>query len=566
MRLRPISRRFPRALTVAVALFLLSAMLTSLAWDGSASARPSLAGRDRADLAVGVRSEPTELPPAGGRVQVAVTVHNLGTASADGVTVKLRPPAGATVAGDGSAGWSCDLGMLKCDAGTLPAGAEAAPLTLPFNLPAQDVGTVVTVSATASTSSLESATENNTGKATVAYTAVADLSMELLFAQTEVSNLGGRSFVQARVTNLGTAPAADVRVVMDPPPGGHVQLSNFVTDEWQCDVTGAPWVCTRGALAPEAIAALNIPLLFDPGTAGDTMCMTATASTTTAERSLDNNQAATTFRYIVPAPADLVMLGMDATPPQVVAGDQVTLLINVDNIGGSPADNVVVRIPLPDTVQPVSSEASEPDWSCTVVTDDSGQRFWDCARPRFLAESLELVGPIQLVVALGAGTPEGTLTFTATVRTDSPEQSTDNNLIQASTTYVPQGFISGRVWLDQDRDGQRDIGEPAVGSGGEGVRLLQMLKEGQSEPSFDTPAAFVGSDGTYVHALAPGRYYVRVNVNVALDFTTPNSGDDATDSDVTFKARANDGVTAESAVVDVVDGHHTVIDIGLVTV
>jgi hypothetical protein len=69
---------------------------------------------------------------------------------------------------------------------------------------------------------------------------------------------------------------------------------------------------------------------------------------------------------------------------------------------------------------------------------------------------------------VGAGTPEGTLTFTATARTDSPEPNTDNNTLQASTTYQAQGFISGRVWLDQDRDGQRDAGEPPVASGGEG--------------------------------------------------------------------------------------------------
>jgi hypothetical protein len=45
------------------------------------------------------------------------------------------------------------------------------------------------------------------------------------------------------------------------------------------------------------------------------MTMTATASTTTTERSLTNNSAETTFRYITPEPADLVLLGMDAYPP-----------------------------------------------------------------------------------------------------------------------------------------------------------------------------------------------------------------------------------------------------------
>jgi hypothetical protein len=46
---------------------------------------------------------------------------------------------------------------------------------------------------------------------------------------------------------------------------------------------------------------------------------------------------------------------------------------------------------------------------------------------------------------------------------------------------------------------------------------------------------------------APGRYFVRVEVSPTLDYTTPNSGDDATDSDVVFTARAYDVVTARAA-------------------
>jgi hypothetical protein len=461
--------------------------------------------------------------------------------------------------------WQCDFGSVwRCAYGALAAGSQADTLNLPLRLPAGTLGDAVTVSATASTSSLETATTNNTDKAKIAYTAVADLALEMLFADTEVSNLGGRSFVQVRVTNVGTAEVADVRLTMDPPPGGRVQLENFTTDEWQCDVTAAPWVCTRGALAPGGLAYLNIPLLFSPGTTGDTMTMTATASTTTSERSLTNNSDETIFRYITPEPADLVLLGMDAYPPQVVAGNEVSIYINVDNIGGSPADNVTVRLPLPDTVQPVSADGGD-DWTCTVGQDaDSGQRVWDCVKPRFEAEQLEFVSPIQLVATVGAGTPDGTLTFTATVRTDSPEPSTDNNTLQATTTYQAQGFISGRVWLDQDRDGQRDADEPPVENGGDGVRSLLLMKEGLTYPAWDTPNAYVGSDGTYTQRLAPGRYFVRVEVSPTLDYTTPNTGDDATDSDVVFRARAYDGVTAESAVVEVVDAQHTVIDIGLV--
>jgi uncharacterized membrane protein len=249
----------PRALQLAVIVSTVIAAAGGLTWASSALAAPA-----RPDLVVDVTVSPEEVPVAGGVVQVAVVVRNVGAAPAGDVALKIRPPAGSTLAGEGPGAlpvpaapaettdtpfWQCDFGssLWRCTYGTVGAGSQAETLNLPLRLPAASVGDVVTVSGTVSTSSLETATTNNTDKAKVAYTAVADLAMELLFADTEVSNLGGRSFVQARVTNVGTAEVADVRLTMDPPPGGRVQMENFTTDEWQCDVTTAPWVCTRGA-------------------------------------------------------------------------------------------------------------------------------------------------------------------------------------------------------------------------------------------------------------------------------------------------------------------------------
>jgi hypothetical protein len=228
-----------------------------------------------------------------------------------------------------------------------------------------------------------------------------------------------------------------------------------------------------------------------------------------------------------------------------------------------------VRVPLPDTVEPVSADLTGPDWACSVVTDaGTGQRAWECTHPRYEPHSIEYLSRIILTATVGAGTPEGTLRFVATAQTDSPESFTDNNAGEASTTYLAQGFIRGQVWLDQDRDGQREPGEPPVGTAPDGVLSLWFMKEGLTWPEWDTQSAWVNPDGTYSsftasQNLAPGRYFVRVNVSPTLDFTVPNTGDDATDSDVARTARSYD-VTAESAVIDVVDGRYTVVDIGLV--
>jgi Domain of unknown function DUF11 len=403
------------------------------------------------------------------------------------VTVKVRPPAGTTLApppepglapaqAETTSGWQCDYGEWRCAYGAVAAGGQAEVLTLRLRLPGGSLGDVATVSATASTSSRETAKTNNTAKASVTYSSVVDLAMRSMQADpTDVSNLGDRTILHILIANDGTADAADVRVTINPPPGSRVQEETFDPFEWQCELA-----------------------------TGDTVTMTATVSTSSPERSLANNSGQVSLRYVTPEPADLQIIDMSATPAQVVAGEQIEIGLQVENIGGSPADNVRVRVPLPDTVEPVFADLTGPDWTCSVVPDaETGQRVWECAHPRYEPHSIEYLSRIILTATVGAGTPEGTLRFVATARTDSPELSTDNNAGEASTTYRAQGFI------------------------------------------------------------APGRYFVRVSVSSTLDFTVPDTGDEVTDSDVARTAGGCE-VTAESAVLDVVDGRYTVVDIGLV--
>jgi uncharacterized repeat protein (TIGR01451 family) len=586
MHLRRPTWRLPRTVSAALALSTLSTAVTGLAGVGAAFAAPSTAAPARPDLVVEVSVNPTEVNPAGGIVQVAIVVRNAGSAPANDVKVKVRPPAGTTLAPPpepGAAvlasaqdetyqGWVCHYGDWRCAYGTLAANSEAEVLTLRLRLPAGVIGDTTTLSATASTSSHETATADNTAKAKVTYSSIADLAVRTVQADpTDVSNLGDRSFFWILIANDGTVDAADVRVTIDPPPGAWVQ-EPFDPFEWQCDFSATPWVCTRGALTPisqpEGMqAVLHLPVMLPAGTTGDTVTMSATVSTTSPERSLDNNSGEVTFRYVTPEPADLQIIDMYVSPQQVVAGEEIGIGLQVENIGGSPADDVKVRVPLPDTVEPVSADLTGPDWTCSVVTDpDSGQRAWECSHPRYEPHSIEYLDRIVLTVTARGGTPDGTLSFVATASTTSPEISTDNNTGEASTTYRAQGYISGRVWLDQDRDGQRDADEPPIGSGGDGIRQLLFMKEGQTIPPWDVASATVNPNGTYIEweGLAPGRYFVRANVGPELDFTTPNIGDEATDSDVVVTVRDYYGVTAESAVVEVVDGQETVVDIGLV--
>jgi hypothetical protein len=169
MPLRRPTWRLPRAVGAALALVTLSAAVTGLAGAGSALAAAASAAAARSDLVVEVTANPAEVNPAGGGVQVAVMVRNVGYGLAEDVAVKVRPPAGTTLApapGPGFAalapaqtettsGWQCDDGGWRCAYGALAGGGEAEVLTLRLRLPGGSLGDVATVSATASTSSRE---------------------------------------------------------------------------------------------------------------------------------------------------------------------------------------------------------------------------------------------------------------------------------------------------------------------------------------------------------------------------------------------------------------------------
>jgi Domain of unknown function DUF11 len=148
-----------RRLVLLPALSTVAAAVAGVTWGTSALAAPA-----RPDLVVDLTVGTAEVPAAGGIVQVAVVVRNVGSATADNVALKIRPPAGATLGGEepgalagpvasteaaDTAFWQCDFGSVwRCTYGAVAAGSQAETLALPLRLPPASAGDVVTVSAT----------------------------------------------------------------------------------------------------------------------------------------------------------------------------------------------------------------------------------------------------------------------------------------------------------------------------------------------------------------------------------------------------------------------------------
>jgi len=544
----------------------LRAGLMAIAVTAAVAVAPAAsAARIPADLVVNATTAPSEVGPTGGYVDLAIDVRNTGGTDAEDTTVKIILPSGVSF-GDYTTSWQCDPAKLKCKYGTVAPGTSAETLHIALTLPPGSHDDAMSIRAAASTSSRESSTANNADQATIRYVVLADLAFEMTPENTDISSLGGngaRAFIHARATNMGTKDAADVQLTFQPPATAELEVNNFDSERLDCDMSGATWVCTGGPIAVGEFAFLNIPLRFPAGTTGDVLTMSGAASTTSEERTLGNNSDQASFRYVTPPPADLTLPGLAANPHQVRAGDTVDITVHVENNGGSPAENVAVRVPLPETVQPVSAQPDNPAWSCVVGTDSgSGQRFWECTRPSF--DTGEIPNMLHFSATVGAGTPDGALTFTASATTSSPEQSVDNNTVQGSTTYMAEGTARGIVWHDTDRDGQREAGEPHAEFE---VGQIVFPLEG-TEPTFDTPRAFVNNfDGTYLLRLKPGRYVVQVLLHASanVDYTVPDVGDDATDSDIITSTPSDFGPIGRSAVIEVTDGGTVVIDIGMVS-
>lgn len=547
--------------TGRLALATLAAMISlTMLVPGVASAAPS-----PADLVVGLATDQTDVDPAGGTVRLDVSVRNVGGAEATDTAVKIAVPANATVGyGDLPSGWTCDADVGKCKYGDVPANAAAPTLELSVTLPAGENGQQATITATADTQSHEASTVNNTATASVRYAFRPDLTFAFTGVEpSEVSYLGGmgaRSFIQVRATNVGTVAAPDVTFHFTPPAGARMDPAENEPYGWKCDASTPTWACTGpSGVDPGQLAYLNLSVFLPAGTVGDTLTMGGSVSTTAPERSLTNNSGETTFRYVVPRPADIAVRSVEVAPNyQVKANEQFDVYVELDNQGGSPAENVKVHVPLAPTVQTASLDPEITGWTCALV-DKTGDRAVECARDG----AYDIILPyerLHLRMTAGPGTPDGPLTFTATASTTTAEENTENNTAQGSTVYVAEGIITGHTWIDTDRDGQRDADEPnAYGL----IGKVQFVLEG-TQPTWNTPYANVNYDGTYLVRLKPGRYVVNVSLQagVSYGFTTPDVGDDATDSDIIGSTGGyyNQGW---SAVVEVKDAGEDAVDIGL---
>lgn len=223
----------------------------------------------------------------------------------------------------------------------------------------------------------------------------------------------------------------------------------------------------------------------------------------------------------------------------------------VSNIGGAPASNARLTITLPSQLR-ISSLTSTEEWPCTLQWPS----VLTCEHVGDFA-----AGATSFPVSFSADTyeavPDQTAEVTAEATTSSRERDLSNNTASAAIAFVGKGVINGNIWNDLNANGVREAGEPSVSV----TQLVFRSVDDEDQYGSSYP------DAAFYFEVPAKKYYAEAQVlRSQWRFTTPDAGDDTTDSDVTQVSDDGFYRTARSAEFVVAADGTVTIDVGLVAV
>ncbi|MEK6373632.1 MAG: C25 family cysteine peptidase [Acidobacteriota bacterium] len=379
------------------------------------------------------------------------TVSNGGGASAANPSFSENTPPNTTFQGiTPPAGWSCitpvigGTGAITCTSATpLAAGASVnIPMTLRVNAGTPN-GTVVTETATVSTSTTDSNSSNNSSSVstTVVAAGSADFGTTITALNDPVPSGGFVSFSEV-VTNNGVT-AANATYTQNVPANTTFQ-SLTVPAGWSC-VT--PAVGGTGAITctTTGVAAVGSSFTFIPtykvntGTvAGTVITDTVTVTAAVADSVAGNNTASATSTVQVPSNADLAITKTDSPDP-IGVGQLITYLLRVVNNGPEIATGVTTSDTLPGTVTFISSSPSQGTCSGTSTVSCS-------------LGTLAVNGTATVSIVVQANST-GTINNTATVSGAVTDPVAANNSSSTSTTVLAVTLVHLRDLIaTQDKD------------------------------------------------------------------------------------------------------------------
>ena len=366
-----------------------------------------------ADVRVSKTASPNPVR-AGELMTWTVAVTNLGPSDAQGVVVHEALPSAAPAATIITTQGSCSAS--DCTLGTVAAGTTVT-LTVRGVVDSTTPAGPITNSATATSTTPDPDTGNDTGSVTSLVVRAADLSL-VKSATPEPVRAGDQVTYTLAITNAGPSTAEGV-IVTDAVPSG----ISFATVPADCTLSPTTIACTPATLAVGATTVITLVGTVDSAQPiGSSIANRATVSAATPDPDGGNNSSTATSS--IATAADL-RVTKAVSPSPLVPGAAATYTITVTNAGPSVARAVSVADALPSAF--VSAGATLPVSGC------SGTSLVSCNLGD-LAPGSSLTIVIPGVVDAGVTAP---VTNTATATSPTFDPAPSDNAATITTPVAP---------------------------------------------------------------------------------------------------------------------------------
>ncbi|TCS36504.1 putative repeat protein (TIGR01451 family) [Paucimonas lemoignei] len=366
----------------------------------------------------------------GGNIVYTATITNNATDVAHGVKlVYALDPDTAYVSNSGGCVYASGPHTVTCSYATVngdTSGPNSADfLTVNVTVASKaSAGATVGISATVSTTDVDTAPGNNTLNQLTTLGNGADMSLSLSANPTTVAASGTLTYTAA-VTNLGPNSASNVAVAVTLSP--NVTYQSAGGSGWTCGASGQVVTCTRASGAVGTLPDISIGVK-QTGAVTGTITTTGVVTISGSATDYNNSNDSSTANVTVTTGTDLAITktASTATP---ASGQAMSFTLLPRNLGPFAATSVAVTDTLPAGFSGIG--ASGTGWSCGVA----GQTV-TCT-----AASYAVGASNNITVTATAPTVLSTTPFTNTAQITSatPDPHSGNDSGSASVTVLPDG-------------------------------------------------------------------------------------------------------------------------------
>ena len=363
---------------------------------------------------------------AGNKITYTQVVTNNGPSAADNATLVATIPANTTfVSMIPPAGWSCGAGSgSEVCTNVNMAGLSSATFTMMVQVNSGTAnGTVITASATVSSSVVDPNSANNTATVNILVgTGGPDLTVTNVASPNPVQAGNNITYTQV-VTNSGST-AATTATFTESTPANASFVSIGPPAGWTC--TAFPPNCTNPSVAAGSSGTFTLIYTVAAATPSGTT-ITDTATVNAANQSFGANSATATDIVAAATQADLA-LSTVATPSGVLAGNNITYTQTIKNNGPASASAVsfTEATPTNTTFQSVSAPAG---WTCSNPAVGATGTI-NCTNPNLAAAA---TADIVIVVNVAPSVAAGTITANSSVTATTSDPTSSNNSTTVAT-------------------------------------------------------------------------------------------------------------------------------------